>query len=185
MDKQKQIEEMAKDLYRIQTYAIIDIYPCAQKQPNELVAEHLVRWGYCKIPEGAVVLTEKEYKRYERIEKTIRLAKMYKALGFEVKNGKLYYYSNLLEGCEIEFKNLQEICDMANHYLEEFCSLDQRISYWQGEAKTIKKKMVDKFAERAKEKVKERYKLLGSCTCYGDIEYEIDEICKEITEGKV
>lgn len=68
MDKQKQMEELTKDLYRIQTYAIMDVYPCAQKQPNELVAEHLVRWGYRKIPEGAVVLTRAELEEIKRIK---------------------------------------------------------------------------------------------------------------------
>ena len=60
MDKQKQIEEMAKDLYGIQTYAYMEIYPCRQKQPNEIVAEHLVRKGWIKLAENAVVLTQKE-----------------------------------------------------------------------------------------------------------------------------
>lgn len=62
MDAQKQIEEMEKDLYGIQTYAYMEIYPCRQKQPNEIVAEHLVRKGWIKPAEGAVVLTKEEYK---------------------------------------------------------------------------------------------------------------------------
>ena len=60
MDKQKQIEELTTDLCGIQTYAYMDIYPCRQKQSNEIVAEHLVRKGWIKPSDNAAVLTEFE-----------------------------------------------------------------------------------------------------------------------------
>ena len=44
------------------------------------------------------------------------------------------------------------------------------------------KQGVKHFAEKLKVKVKSRYKLLGSGTCYGDIEYEIEKIFDELTE---
>lgn len=50
MDKQKQIEEMARFLYNQQKW-------CDMTNPYE-VAQLLSNAGYCKIPEGAVVLTE-------------------------------------------------------------------------------------------------------------------------------
>ena len=155
--------------------------------------------SYRKIPEGAVVLTEKEYKRYERIEKIIKLAKMEKAIGYEVKNGKLYYFTNMLEGFEYEFKDLQEICDTANHYNEEFFGLQQRLDFWKGKAEETRKETAEKFAERLKAKYAEIAKsyedsyneVLGSdlperCLFdviegYGYVDC-IDEICKEIKE---
>ena len=169
MDKQKQIEEMVETMANW-AYRNGMLW---HEGHAKLLAEALVENGYRKIPEGAV-LTDKEYKRYERIEKTIKLAKMYKANGYEVKNGKLYYYSNMLGGCEIEFKDLQEICDMANHYNEEFWGLDQRLTFWQGKAEDIRKETAEKFAEMLKEKF-----------AY-DIERckAVDEICKELAEGK-
>ena len=149
--------------------------------PNS-IAETLYDAGYRKIPEGGVVLTNEEYKRYERIEKIIKLAKMEKANGYEVKNGKLYYFSNMLGGCEIEFKDLQEICDMANHYNEEFWGLDQRLTFWKGKAETARKETTEKFAEKLKEIARDKLELYGWQMV--DID-DIDEICKEITEGKV
>ena len=189
-DKQKQIEEMAK-VYCINKYScnkdctvqkteVCDIYE---------TCESLYNAGYRKIPENVVVLTEKEYKRYERIEKIIKLAKMEKANGYEVKNGKLYYFSNMLDGCEIEFKDLQEICDMANHYLEDFYGLDQRLVFWKGKAETIGEETAEKFAKRLKAKLTdiipfEDYEVADWNYDGMDIENSIDEICKEITEGK-
>ena len=60
MDRQKQVEEMTRELSNIQTYAYMEIYPCRQKQPNEIVAEHLVRKGWIKPDESAVVMTREE-----------------------------------------------------------------------------------------------------------------------------
>lgn len=62
MDKQKQIEEMAKDLYGIQTYSYMEIYPCRQEQSNEIVAEHLVEKGWIKPAKNAVVLETSVYE---------------------------------------------------------------------------------------------------------------------------
>lgn len=181
MDKQKQIEEMKKDIAVRMAMA-----KCVTGSMNNGVegwlSEYLIGKGWAKIPEGAVVLTEKKYQRYNRIEKIIKLAKREKANGYEVKNGKLYYFSNMLGGCEIEFKDLKEICDMANHYNEEFWGLDQRLAFWQGKAETIGKETAEKFAEKFKEKMAEVWGGLGKIPT---IEFAIiDEVCKEITEGK-
>lgn len=181
MDKQM-IEEMAKDIpfLTLEREVYISLNDKVKagwtlsEEDNKIIAEHLIKKDYRKIPENAVVLTEKEYKRYERIEKIIKLAKREKANGYEVKNGKLYYFSNMLDGFEYEFKDLQEICDAANHYNEEFWGLDQRLAFWQGKAEEVRKETAEKFAERLKEKF-----------AY-DIERckAVDEICKEFTEGE-
>lgn len=194
MDKQKQmIEEMAKDMldYGMEGYPTFDSVFTETKLREQVFnvflgyAERLIKKGYRKIPEGTVVLTKEEYKRYERIEKIIKLAKREKALGYEVKNGKLYYFTNMLEGFEYEFKDLQEICDALNHYNEEFLGLDERLAFWQGKAEEIRKETAEKFAGMAKARLDERELKAG---CSADILFAkecVDEICKEITEGKV
>jgi len=187
----KQIEEMAKCLDGCP-------YLCegigGNKHNGDLkIAEYLYNAGYCKIPEGAVVLTDKEYKRYERIEKIIKLAKREKASGYEVKNGKLYYFSNLWEGFEYEFKDLQEICDTANHYDEEFFELEERLAFWQGKAEEVRKETAGKFAKRLKGHLKESYHNLyhaeyrgGMVSINLDTLIEnIDEICKELVDEKI
>ena len=186
MDKQKQIEELKETLRR--RCAEGEVAFCIDADCYLCEAKFLINAGYRKIPEGAVVLTREEYKRYERIEKIIKLAKMEKANGYEVKNGKLYYFSNMLEGCEIEFKDLQEICDMANHYNEEFWGLDQRLTFWKGKAETARKETAEKFAEMAKARAtarEHRFYQGREYVVYHIVDESFDEICKVITEGKV
>lgn len=209
MDKKKQIEEMARDFGNAQYRCNKDSLCCKECIlggdciPYEY-ARVAYNAGYRKIPENAVVLTEKEYKRYERIEKIIKLAKREKANGYEVKNGKLYYFTNMLNGFEYEFKDLQEICDAANHYNEEFWGLEQRLTFWQGKVEETRKETAEKFAEKLKAKLNEwlednedlngkidfgiaMIELIGVKSLDGEVIAEslIDEICKEITEGKV
>jgi hypothetical protein len=43
----------------------------------------------------------------------------------------------------------------------------------------IRKNALNQFAERLKEKCKERYMLLHNHTCFGDIEFKINETLKE------
>lgn len=187
MDKQKQIEELKKDI-AIRMAMAKGVAGSMNNGVEGWLSEYLIEKGYRKIPEGAVVLTEKEYKSYERIEKIIKLAKMEKAIGYEVKNGKLYYFSNILEGLEYEFKDLQEICNALNHYNEEFWGLDQRLAFWQGKAEETRKETAEKFAERLKNEV---LNFCGTVEENGYFErgkrgfcHDIDEIAKEITEVK-
>ena len=175
MDKQKQIEELEKDI-AVRMAMAKGVAGSMNNGVEGWLGEHLIAKGWIKPAENAVVITEKEFQRYERIEKIIKLAKMEKANGYEVKNGKLYYFSNMLGGCEIEFKDLQEICDMANHYNEEFYGLDQRLTFWKSKAEEARKETAEKFAEMLKAR-------LNIPIDYLD-EKDIDEICKEITEGK-
>lgn len=182
MDKQKQIEEMA-DIICMAAIA----YQGSKKEHirgiHGAISEALLNAGYRKIPEGAVVLTEKEYQRYERIEKIIKLAKMEKAIGYEVKNGKLYYFTNMLEGFEYEFKDLQEICDTANHYNEEFFGLQQRLDFWKGKAEETRKETAEKFAERLKGLFPIDEVMLHLLP-HKQLHKAVDEICKEFTEGE-
>ena len=58
MDKQKQNEEMAKDLKEEKLYALIN------KTSYMRSAENLYDLGYRKIPENAVVLTREDMNKY-------------------------------------------------------------------------------------------------------------------------
>ena len=167
MDKQKQIEELTKDLYRIQTYAIMDIYPCAQKQPNELVAEHLVGYGYNKIPEGALVLT-KEYYESEA-------------------------YTRLIENelCKKCRERLAEAFDKAlEPFRLEIIALSKELVQTR---KETAEKIATEFHERVNERRSFSLDMMKNSTCdmaqywngkineQSCVRVDIDEICKKFT----
>ena len=163
MDKQKQIEEMAK-IIRVNcgecnTCKYLDELHCA----DLLSAEELYNAGYRKIPENAVVLTREEYEK----------------LGF-VK--KVFGSDDQVTASKIV--KMMYIAD-----------------------KRARKETAEKFARLSKQKIDEEISsiiLSHPPTEYDEVESirvavlskltyplkklrdkVIDEICKEITEGKV
>ena len=136
MDKQKQIEEMAKDICS----------PCHKGKlglcdPKEgcvvwQYAKNAVENGYRKIPEGAVVLTREEYEKLDIVK-------------------KMYGSSDKVKPSDI---------------LRMLAMTDN----------VARKETAEKFAERVKMAFYYEFdELIPSIMAD-----KIDEICKEITEGK-
>lgn len=134
MDKQKQIEEMARVIIdetdecdRMHGFVVCDY--CNRKDEDGwcllgyYIAEELYNAGFRKIPEGAVVLTKEEYVN--------RLTKYY---------------------------GVTEIKDM------------------------VRKETAEKFAERLVEMADLNRESLGSRVVYI---CDIENVCKEITEGRL
>lgn len=71
-----------------------------------------------------------------------------KARGFKVENGKLVYFSNLLDGYRHEFEDLQEICEEMNGMLEQYDSLIEQIEFWKYMAKSMQEKLKEQNNER-------------------------------------
>ena len=137
MDKQKQIEEMARTFggcHITPNCKVCCAYSGSTDCPNKTSAEKLYNAGYRKIPENAVVVSRAEY--------------------------------NDLKGLEKHFDD-----------------------YLIKEIVATRKETVKKFAERLKDLVADR-------NCNDDYDWEdvqadgqifiecVDEICKELTEGK-
>ena len=57
-----------------------------------------------------------------------------KAQGYKVENGKLVYFSNILDGYKHEYKDLQEICEEMNGLLKKFDSYEEQLTFWKGKA---------------------------------------------------
>ena len=93
MDKQKQIEEMAKVIESVKLYGI-DNYGRKISHDSVLeLAKYLVEQGYRKIPEGSVVLSKEElyYNGYRKVCKPA------------IKNGEVVGFVN---GADYVPKNL-------------------------------------------------------------------------------
>lgn len=167
MDKQKQIEEMAKDIHRAGKVACDFLHEETKqvlkvkgkfkstehtKTLNDVVAEELYNAGYRKIPEGAVVLTREEYEKLKQYEE-------------KVKSGACFTQKEWLELCDEECKRNTENLSKARQ-LE-------------------RKETAEKFAEEVdkwKRKAIHYYNLAKSTGVYCIV--DDDEICKEISEGE-
>lgn len=69
-------------------------------------------------------------KKYENIDDIVR--------GFVVKDGKLMYVTNILDGCRHEFKDIHEICDEMNAMMNKLDSLTELNDYLKAMNKEIR-----------------------------------------------
>ena len=114
MNKEQKIEEMLKIMceeYGKQCNECI-VETCS----NAVIADRLFENGYRKIPEDNIRETvekpiDTQKREYENIDDIVR--------GFVVKDGKLMYVTNILDGCRHEFKDIYEICDELNNNMKE------------------------------------------------------------------
>lgn len=136
MDKQKQIEELEKDI-AVRMAMAKGIAGSMNKGVEGWLGEYLIEKGWVQIPENAVVLTREEYNNMQFVTEFI---------GTKQKIGA---------------------CDFNRVFLQH--------------ERKIRKETAEKFAERLKTE------------CFdGGIDDKrvsvsfsrLDEICKEITEGK-
>jgi len=165
MDKQKQIEEMAKDMldYGMEGYSTFDSAFTETKLREQIFhvflgyAERLIEKGWTQIPENAVVLTKKEQvlRDYEHYN-----------LGYETHKQESQKIEEYIETL------LKHMNDLENELL------------------IARKKTAEKFAERLKEKLEENSPIAGYDL--EDLEFDgetiqecIDEICKEFTDKVV
>ena len=165
MDKQKQIEEMAKDLKQIKFNMQGCFIPQYVGVHEDITARDLYELGYRKIPEGAVVLTREEYEilklnmvELERTSKSIN--------DFD---GNLIIENQVLKN---KVSELETLCDEKDHVIRV---------YWK-EKKQARKETAEKFAEKLKDKAYEaNYIRKDNQIDITDYFLDIDEILKEIT----
>lgn len=101
------------------------------------------------------------------------------AQGFKVENGKLVYFSNMLDGYRHEFKGLQEICEEINGMMKKNDSYMAQIEFWKVEAQTYKlwkDKLVEELKQSSKETAEEIFKEL-----YTEANSNISEIVELTT----
>lgn len=126
--------------------------------------------------EKGAYITEKDI--YEAVEKPVDTSKRkYESIdgivrGFVVKDGKILYVTNILDGCRHEFKDIHEICAELNNSMKEIDRLMELNDNLRFQLDECKKSTAKKFAEKLKDK----------CKVYEDrhIYYRlIDELLKE------
>lgn len=160
MDKQM-IEEIEKDI-AVRMAMAKGVIGSMNNGVEGWLAKYLIEKGWAKIPEGAVVLTREEYQKY---------------LAFKIIEPQIRGCLDREEKLEKQVRELDKELNLAKSVLSYD---DERpLEKW---AKHLRKETAEKFAEMAKERAEE----MATPSCYVYMVYvdDIDEICKEITEGK-
>lgn len=178
----KEIEEMARDLPFLTLERDVHISSTnvekrawtLSEEDNKIIAEALYNAGYRKISEDNICeAVEKPVntlkRKYESIEDIVR--------GFVVKDGKILYVTNILDGYRHEFKDIYEICDELNNNMKEIDRLMELNNHLRFQLEECKKLTVKEFAEKLKNVIHERDYVQGYAEI-GLIE-EIDELLKE------
>ena len=156
--KKQEIEEMVKIIQKA-------VGGCAEHWAK-LIAEELHKNRYRKIPENAVVLTREEFESLGLVVETVQ--------EYESQNGQPV----LVKERKVVKKLQTDFTELLNQEIRELQLAQTR------------KETAEKFAERLKEKLEENSPIAGYDL--EDLEFDgetiqecIEEICKEITEGKV
>lgn len=74
------------------------------------------------------------------------------ARGFVVKDGKILYVTNILDGYRHEFKDIYEICDELNNEMKRIDSLMELNVHLRFQLEECKKSTVKEFVGKFKEK---------------------------------
>ena len=99
MNKQKQIEEIAKDLkqikFNMQGYFILQYVGVHE----DITARELYDLGYRKIPENAMVLTNEEYNAHKKLAEAV------------YEGGAFDHYDNVINSANILFKERKNLIE--------------------------------------------------------------------------
>lgn len=128
----------------------------------------------CNIAQQALDLINRQQAEIERLQK---LQKPTETSGFKIENGKVVFYTNILNGYRHEYKDLEEIAKELNLMLQSCYKCDEVVSPYKGNLKTAKTEAIKEFAERLCEgrvsndpvviAVKTEFKLTEQSTGYG------------------
>lgn len=155
MNKEQKIEELAKDINNTwfvkSNGDICGTNVKLKKNDIKMIAHQLVLEGYRKtFTSDFASDTQKAYKEgyiksiEETVEKPVNTPKRkYESIddivrGFVVKDGKLMYVTNILDGCRHEFKDIHEICDEMNAMMKQLDSLTELSDYLKAMNKEIR-----------------------------------------------
>lgn len=154
MDKQKQIDEMARVLTPCPRNTCVG---CGMECIDYRMAKAIYNAGYRKITENAVVLTGTETEQR-------------------------------FEDLMVAFDEMGFMPNTTHPFPEEYVETwKQRLIFVFGQ---VRKETAERFAEMAKNKAgKQTMRMNGveiyECTTYTLSSVDIDEICKDLSEGKV
>ena len=81
------------------------------------------------------------------IERLHKLQKPTEASGYKIENGKVVFYTNMLNGYRHEYANLDEVAKDLNLMLQNGYTSDEVISHYKSKLQTAKSEAIKEFAE--------------------------------------
>lgn len=117
MNKEQQIEEFQNDiidnLFNGGTYGLAEaLYNAGYRKTFASDTQKAYKEGYIKsIEETVEKPVDTSNRKYESIDGIVS--------GFVVKDGKILYGTNILDGYRHEFKDIHEICDELNNNMKK------------------------------------------------------------------
>ena len=120
-------------------------------------------------------------RQKEEIERLHKLQKPTEASGFKIEDGKVVFYTNMLNGYRHELKDLDEVVEELNLMLQEAYKTDEIAGYLralQEQYKTAKAEAIKEFAER----LNKHSVYVDDYDCFMVSAESIDNLVKEMTE---
>lgn len=205
MNKEQQIEELAKDINNTwfvkSNGDICGTNVKLKKNDIKMIAHQLVLEGYRKtFTSDFASDTQKANKEgyiksiEETVEKPVDTSnRKYESIngivsGFVVKDGKVLYVTNILDGYRHEFKDIYEICDELNNDMKEIDRLMESNNHLRFQLEECKKSTVKEFVEKLQKELPCRdYTFNGntySMILTSSVKFVIDKLLKEYENGK-
>ncbi len=116
------------------------------------------------------------------IERLQKLQKPTGAGGFKIENGKVIYYSDMLNGYRHEFKDLDEIVKELNLYMHTDYKNIELISHYKHKAQNAKAEAYEDLAEKLKAKKQRLFSETDGFLWCVSAE-DIDEVLNEVSSG--
>lgn len=123
-------------------------------------------------------MTEAEIERLQKLQKPTETS------GYKIENGKVVFYSNMLNGYRHEYANLDEVVKDLNLMLHNGYTSDEVISHYKGKLQTAKSEAYREFCEKAIQTVTEFFDYQPHLDTKEDVLAHTFRILKELTEGK-
>ena len=141
------------------------------------ICEKYIEGIICDETECPVGIMKKELDRLHKLQKPTETS------GYRIENGKVIFYTDILNGYRREYKDLEEIVKELNLYMHTDYKNIELISHYQHKAQTAKAEAIKEFAERLKKEFKPEinYGVVANCAIKL-FRNTIDYLVKEMTE---
>ena len=114
------------------------------KEPCSICEEY-IEGVICDKDKCPVALMKKEIERLHKLQKPTETS------GFKIVNGKVVFYTNILNGYRHEYKDLEEVVKELNLMLQSCYKCDDVVSHYKGKLNKAKSEAVREFAEKITE----------------------------------